>query len=87
MFDSTPPVFGSGNPQFPPTRWTMIHKAVASAPETARESFGNLVEQYWYPLYLYVRAHGRCDHEEAQDLAQGWLDIRPISHAICRHLC
>lgn len=73
MSDSAPPPFLSDNPQFPTTSWTMIRKAVASDPETARESFGNLVEQYWYPLYLYFRAQRRCDHEEAQDLTQAFL--------------
>ena len=73
MSDTAPPPFVSKDSQFPTTNWTMVCKAVASDPETARESFGNLVEQYWYPLYLYFRAHRRCEHEEAQDLTQAFL--------------
>jgi RNA polymerase sigma-70 factor (ECF subfamily) len=38
----------------------------------AREALESLCRQYWYPLYAFVRWHGRS-HHEAEDCVQAFL--------------
>lgn len=38
----------------------------------ARAALARLCENYWYPLYAYVRRRG-ADPDDARDLTQGFL--------------
>lgn len=61
------------NPNAPTTNWTLIREIITSDPEAARTSFGHLVEQYWYPLYVFFRAQQHRSHHDAEDLTQAFL--------------
>jgi len=58
-----------GSSQFPTTRWTLVVAAGDSDRTDARSALVSLCENYWYPLYAYLR---RCGHprDRAQDLTQ-----------------
>jgi RNA polymerase sigma-70 factor (ECF subfamily) len=58
-----------GRSQFPTTRWTLVVAAGDSDRKEARSAMVSLCENYWYPLYAYLR---RCGYsrDRAQDLTQ-----------------
>jgi len=58
-----------GHIQFPTTRWTLVVAAGDPQRKEARSALVSLCENYWYPLYAYLRRRGYpTDH--AQDLTQ-----------------
>jgi len=57
---------------FPTTHWSVVIHAGAGADSLARAALETLCRQYWYPLYSYVRRHGRA-HHDAQDCTQEFL--------------
>ena len=57
----------------PPTFWTLILTARDFGSPDAQAALGKLCETYWYPLYAFVRRHGK-NHHEAQDLIQGFFE-------------
>jgi RNA polymerase sigma-70 factor (ECF subfamily) len=58
-----------GLPRFPTTRWTLVVAAGDPRRKDARSALVSLCENYWYPLYAYLRRRG-YSAEEAQDLTQ-----------------
>jgi RNA polymerase sigma factor (sigma-70 family) len=62
---STPP----GPSQFPTTRWSLVAAAGNPQRKEARSALVSLCENYWYPLYAYLRRRG-YPAEQAQDLTQ-----------------
>src|ERR1051325_589472 len=58
-----------GSPQFPTTRWTLVLAAGDQRRKEARSALVSLCENYWYPLYAYVRRRG-YPADQAQDLTQ-----------------
>jgi RNA polymerase sigma-70 factor (ECF subfamily) len=61
-----------GSSQFPPTRWTLVVEAGDPHRKDAHSALVFLCENYWYPLYAYLRRRGyRAD--QAQDLTQGFF--------------
>jgi RNA polymerase sigma-70 factor (ECF subfamily) len=59
----------SGRSQFPATRWTLVIAAGDPHSKEARSALASLCENYWYPLYAYLRQRG-CPADQAQDLTQ-----------------
>jgi len=59
----------AGPSQFPTTRWTLVVAAGHPHRKEARSALVSLRENYWYPLYAYLRRRGHPAHE-AQDLTQ-----------------
>jgi DNA-directed RNA polymerase specialized sigma24 family protein len=57
---------------FPTTRWSMVVHAGAGSESESRAALETLCRQYWYPLYGFIRRHGRA-HHEAQDCTQEFL--------------
>jgi RNA polymerase sigma-70 factor (ECF subfamily) len=59
----------AGASRFPTTRWTLVVAAGDSKRQDARPALTSLCENYWYPLYAYLR---RCGYpaDQAQDLTQ-----------------
>ena len=59
----------SGSSQFPATRWTLVIAAGDPRRKEARSALVALCENYWYPLYAYLRRRG-YPADQAQDLTQ-----------------
>ena len=59
----------SGRSEFPTTRWTLVVAAGDPDRTEARSALVSLCENYWYPLYAYLRRRG-YPAEQAQDLTQ-----------------
>lgn len=62
----------SGRNEFPVTSWTLIVAAGNQAGQDCRDALARLCEQYWYPVYAYVRRRG-YPQQEAQDLTQDFF--------------
>jgi RNA polymerase sigma factor (sigma-70 family) len=58
-----------GSSQFPTTRWTLVVAAGDPQRKEARAALVSLCENYWYPLYAYLRRRG-YSADQAQDLTQ-----------------
>src|SRR5262244_3099973 len=59
----------AGPSQFPTTRWTLVVAAGNPEQKETRSALASLCENYWYPLYAYLRRRG-YPADEAQDLTQ-----------------
>jgi RNA polymerase sigma factor (sigma-70 family) len=57
---------------FPVTSWTLVVAAGNKGGPDCREALARLCEQYWYPVYAYVRRRG-YQPEQAQDLTQDFF--------------
>jgi RNA polymerase sigma factor (sigma-70 family) len=53
---------------FPNTRWSLVLATRQPTPEAAA-ALETICQDYWYPLYAYVRRCGKSPHD-AQDLTQ-----------------
>jgi RNA polymerase sigma-70 factor (ECF subfamily) len=61
-----------GPSRFPTTRWTLVVAASDPHRKEARSALVDLCENYWYPLYAYLRRRG-YPADEAQDLTQDFF--------------
>jgi RNA polymerase sigma factor (sigma-70 family) len=59
----------AGPSQFPTTRWTVVVAAGDPERKDARSALVSLCENYWYPLYAYLRRRG-YPADQAQDHTQ-----------------
>ncbi len=61
---------------FRTTKWTVLQELSAEqqelAPEQVREALAQLCEDYWPPLYRFVRQRG-YSRDDAKDLTQGFF--------------
>jgi RNA polymerase sigma factor (sigma-70 family) len=58
-----------GPSRFPTTRWTLVVAAGDPQRNEARSALVDLCENYWYPLYAFLRRRG-YPADQAQDLTQ-----------------
>lgn len=68
---------------FPTTQWSMVLDARMDSGTQARAALETLCRLYWYPLYAFVRRHGRTK-EEAEDCTQEFLYRLLASSGISR---
>src|SRR3954467_5293388 len=61
-----------GRSQFSVTRWTLVVAAGDPQRKEARAALTSLCENYWYPLYAYLRRRG-YPADQAQDLTQDFF--------------
>ena len=61
-----------GPSQFPTTQWSLVVAAGDPQRAEARSALVSLCENYWYPLYAYVRRRG-YPPDQAQDLTQAFF--------------
>jgi hypothetical protein len=60
------------HPEFPVTCWNLILQAANVPSAATREALEKLCQEYWPPLYAYLRRAGHDPHE-AKDLVQEYL--------------
>jgi len=60
------------DPRFPTTSWTLVARLRSADAEVARRALEDLIGQYRYPLYAYVRRRGLA-HHDAEDALQDFL--------------
>ncbi len=58
---------------FVSTRWTVVLSAGHKSSPGSDQALAELCQLYWYPLYAYVRRHGRS-REDAEDLVQAFFE-------------
>ncbi|RYD36113.1 MAG: sigma-70 family RNA polymerase sigma factor [Verrucomicrobiaceae bacterium] len=67
--------------RFATTRWTVVMNAGRHGSAEAETALAALCETYWFPIYSFIRRHGR-PKEDAEDLTQAFfarlLDRRAI---------
>jgi DNA-directed RNA polymerase specialized sigma24 family protein len=56
--------------EFPETHWSQLLELRNPSHPRHAEHLGDLVEQYWKPAYLYIRAIRAMSSEDAEDLTQ-----------------
>jgi len=59
----------AGPSQFPTTRWSLVVAASDPKRKEVRSALASLCENYWYPLYAFLRRRG-YPADQAQDLTQ-----------------
>lgn len=57
---------------FVTTRWSVVLQAGRKSSPHAERALAELCQQYWYPLYAYVRRRVNS-REDAEDLTQGFF--------------
>src|ERR1700728_2764031 len=62
----------SGSRQFATTRWSLVLAAGQRSSPQSPAALATLCENYWYPLYAYVRRRGH-GADEAQDFTQAFF--------------
>ena len=63
---------GGERRRFPSTRWTMIQEAGPDDDAHSRRMIGDLLKDYWKPVYCYLRHRGH-NNDQAKDLTQGFF--------------
>ena len=63
---------GSGQANFPTTRWTLVSAACDQESPNSRVALSALCEAYWFALYVYARRRGDSA-EQAQDHRTKWV--------------
>ncbi len=63
---------GGNQRRFPSTRWTAIRETGPGDDDDSRRIVGDLLRDYWKPVYCYLRHRGH-NNEEAKDLTQGFF--------------
>lgn len=58
--------------EFLTTRWSLVEAVGSGDEERARAALAELCEQYWFPLYAFVRRRGAAAHA-AEDVVQGFF--------------
>src|SRR5256886_17251488 len=68
-----PGTLQEGGAGFQTTHWTLVLRARETQSETsAQKALSNFCEDYWPPLYAFLRHRGHAS-PEAQDLVQGFF--------------
>jgi RNA polymerase sigma-70 factor (ECF subfamily) len=60
--------------RFHETKWTRIRRAWSSDPATARKGLREMCEDYWPPVYGFLRQTGKS-RDQASELTQGFFAV------------
>jgi hypothetical protein len=63
------------------THWSLIEHAGAKDQDPDRTLIGSLLEQYWRPVYCYLRGKG-YSNDAAKDLTQGFFHEIVLGHEL-----
>ena len=72
MKDSDKTQIGGPHEALPGTDWAQILRAGTVSPDRRQQPVGAVAEQYWKPVYCYLRRRG-LGNERAKDLTQGFF--------------
>jgi hypothetical protein len=72
---------GPGGEAFLTTHWSLIDQAGAMEKDQDCALIGLLLEQYWRPVYCYLRRKGH-DNDAAKDLTQGFFHEIVLGHEL-----
>ena len=72
MTSADSPTTGRVGSAFAPTRWTLVLQARRGETGSARSALAELCQNYWYPLYAFVRRKGHSP-PDAEDLTQAFF--------------
>lgn len=72
---------GGNQRRFPSTHWTVIQGADPGDDEHCRRVIGDLLQDYWKPVYCYLRHRGHSN-DEAKDLTQGFFQEVVLSREL-----
>jgi RNA polymerase sigma-70 factor (ECF subfamily) len=61
------------NAQFTATHWSLIVQAGEADPALRAAALEKLCSAYWYPIYSFIRRRCGCNHQDAEDLTQGFF--------------
>lgn len=75
---------GGTRKEFPKTPWTEIRDAKTHDEAKQRAIVDNLVNEYWKPVYCYLRRIGYAN-EPAKDLTQGFYNEIVLGRDLIRH--
>jgi RNA polymerase sigma-70 factor (ECF subfamily) len=68
-----PGTLQEGGAPFRTTHWSVVHRAVdAQSGESAQHALADFCQQYWPPLYAFLRHRGHSSND-AQDLTQAFI--------------
>jgi RNA polymerase sigma factor (sigma-70 family) len=67
------PTFRGGDAGFPATRWSVIEGVRSGDTAERRRALETLCQEYWKPVYKYVRLRWSRGAEDAQDITQGFF--------------
>lgn len=73
MVDDLP--FGRKSGAFPETRWSALLELGDPSNPAAGESMNRLIQQYWMPVYHYIRSLRPVGPHEAEDLTQQFFTM------------
>jgi RNA polymerase sigma-70 factor (ECF subfamily) len=62
-----------GGSAFPTTQWSRILRARDPSSPEYRRGLAQILQQYWRPVYVYIRRAWGKSNEDAKDLAQGFF--------------
>lgn len=74
---------GGSQRRFPSTHWRIILEVGPSDDADSRRMVGDLLQDYWKPVYCYLRHRGHSN-EEAKDLTQGFFQEVVLSRELVR---
>src|SRR5205809_4396962 len=75
------PLPQAGPGDFRTTHWSVVLQAGESDPGAARAALETLCQEYWYPIYCFVRRRGYSP-EDAQDLTQEFFSRLLTSNSL-----
>lgn len=70
---------GGPGAAFLTTHWSLVERAGSREPDQDRALIELLLEQYWRPVYCYLRGKGH-GNEQAKDLTQGFFHEIVLGH-------
>lgn len=71
------------NPDFPETHWTLVEIVRGADKKLAELALEDICEQYWYPVYAYLRRSGKSA-EDAEDLTQTLFQKLVTDGSLCQ---
>ena len=74
---------GGGGGRFKTTHWTALEAIRAGNDSQARLLIGELLQEYWKPVYCYLR-HKGYRNEEAKDLTQEFFQVVVLGRDLIR---